>query len=538
MYGLGDESGNAVRQRHLPLVRQAGAKDSLATQDGQVVGFCSPAHRDQFKKAVEHFPMMGTPGMSGMSATMPMMEHAENTLAVPPLVEDRVLLWFCRAVQGYADGSDLHDEAAAKLSDLKAALTNLRNLAILCRLAILGHPHSFARVIDEMHCIAVDFPSGPLDDHEGDGEFCEDEPDNRTQLAAAIDLFAGAAFVCKDDPCRRDRFIIGLIRAIEDVMAFPVTYSAEAAAYVGEGTGELSPAHASIVIGNATRRLIESDQKCAPRVPAEVRLRLRRLARQWMWANPVTAFLAAVSGPKVHRIVHWEDPARDQPDDARVGDPVTLLLACSTEDKREGDAPDDTCGASLQGLGVMFCPHQPAAVVRIVENGLEVRVPERACTGPIAVVQKTPDFAPVRTILGQYVQQYLSELSASVFGYVRMDVWCYPFAFGHPILEIMQAPIDATVAAFTPAGRLTNDKSVAVGDTVAIHYSVNPSGSDTGVPMSVTAPGGVVTPGARPGVLLYRPTAPGNTPVDLAWGNLKVSVPVSVKVAAPGRGTS
>jgi hypothetical protein len=510
-------------------------QDCPATNDGQAVGCCPLAHRDQIKKAVEHFAMMMGP--PGMAASMPMMEHAENTLAVPPLVENRVLQWFCRAVQDCADRSGFHDEAAAKLGDLQAALTNLRNLAILCRLAILGHPQSFARVVDEMHCIAVDFPSDPFEDHEAAGEFCEDEPDDRTQLAAAIDLFAGAAFVCKDDPCRRDRFIIGLVRAIENAMSFPVAYSTEAAAYLGTGTGELAPAHASIVIGNATRRLMESDQKCAPRVPAEVRVRLRRLARQWMRDNPVTAFFAAVSGPKVRRIVHWEDPARTRPDDARVGDPVTLLLDCNTEDRKEGGAPDDTCGASLQGLGVMFCPHQPAAVVRIVENGLEVRVPERACTGPIAVIQKAPDFAPVWTVLGQYVQQYLPELSASVFGYVRMDLWCYPFAFGRPILEIMETPREATVAAFAPTGRLAAGKSVAVGDTVAIHYSVSPAGSDTGVPVSITAPGGVVTPGARPGVLLYRTTAPGNTPVELAWGKLKVSVPISVTAVARGRGT-
>jgi hypothetical protein len=477
---------------------------------------------------------MDTLGISGMAATMPMMEHAENTLAVPPLVENRVLQWFCRAAQNYADGSGIHDEAAEKLGDLQATLTNLRGLAILCRLAILGHPHSFARVIDEMHCIAVDFPTGSLEEDEGEGEFCEDEPDDRTQFAAAIDLFAGAAFVCKDDPCRRDRLIVGLVRAIEDAMAFPVTYAAEAAAFLGE-SGQLAPAHASIVIGNATRRLVDGDRKCAPRLPAEVRGRLRRLARQWMRANPVTAFFAAVAGPRVRRVVHWEGPERERPDDARIGDPVTLLLECGAEGK-EGDAADDAGGANLHGFGVVFCPHQPAAVIRIVENGLQVRVPEGACTGPIAVIKTAPDFAPVWTVLGQFVRQYLPELSASVFGYVRMDLWCYPFAFGRPILEIMRSPRNATAAAFTPTGRLTGDQSVAVGDTVAIHYQVNPAGSDAGVPVRITAAGGVVTPGARPGVLLYRPTAPGNSPVELAWGNLKVSVPVSVTAVAAGRG--
>jgi hypothetical protein len=468
---------------------------------------------------------------SGMSGAMPMMEHPENTLAVPPLVSQQVLDQFCRAVQRYAEGAGCESEAAAKLRDLKAALTGLQNLAMLCRMAIVGMPHAFARVVDEMQCVAVDFPSDPLE--RCDGEFCEDEPDDRTQLVAAVDLFAGAAFISKDDPGRRDRLIIGIVRAIEDAIAFPVTFSAEAAAYLGVPASRLSPAYASVVIANAAQRLIASDQKCVPRPPVEICQRLRRLARQWMRGNPVTAFLDVLSGPKVHRIVHWKDPERGQPDDALVGDAVTLLLARRAGDAA-GEADDDTCGADLRGLGVMFCPHQPAAVVGIVEDGLEVRVPPLACTGPIAVVRSAPDFMPVCKLLAEFAVQYPAEMAASVFARVRMDTWCYPFAFGRPILEVKQMPTDATFAIFAKTGLLARDASVAVGDTVAIHYRVKPPGSEVNAPLSVNAPGGTVTAGARPGLLLYRPTAPGNTPVELSWGKLKVAVPVNVKAATRG----
>ena len=152
-------------------------------------------------------------------------------------------------------------------------------------------------------------------------------------------------------------------------------------------------------------------------------------------------------------------------------------------------------------------------------------------------MQKAPDFEKVWKLLWEYAQLYPVEVSSSIFGLVRMDVWAYPRAFGGPILEIARVPTDASVGAFTSAGPLTNGQSVAVDDTVAIHYRVNPPGSTASAPMSVHAPGGVVTGNGKPGVLLYRPSSPGDIPIELTWGNLKVTIPISVKVAAePGKG--
>src|SRR5271166_3690641 len=187
------------------------------------------------------------PTMPAAAAGMA-MEHAEDNLAVPPLVDDHVLLDFARAVQQCAGALGSGEEAAAALRRMTAKLDNLRGLASLTRLALLGHPHAFARVVDELYCLSVDFPDDPLAPCSHDG-CCPDDPDDRVQLAAAIDLFVGASFVSKDDSDQRDRFIVGLERAIEDAIAFPVVHSHEAAAYLGEDP-TIAPVQASIVVAN------------------------------------------------------------------------------------------------------------------------------------------------------------------------------------------------------------------------------------------------------------------------------------------------
>jgi hypothetical protein len=452
---------------------------------------------------------------SGMPAMPMMMEHAEDTITAAPLVNERVLARFCQAVQEFADRQGSSERAALKIRELKARLSNLRNLASLCRLAILGHPHSWARVADELYCISVDFPDDPIDEH-CCGMEEEDEPDNRVYLAAAVDLFAGAAFVSKDDREQRDRFIIGIVRAIEAAIAFPVTFAPEAAAYVGEGTEAMAPLHAAIVIANATQRLIESDQKCIPKAPASIRMRLECLARKWMQANPVDAFFHAISGPKVECI---------EPDDVRVGDLVTLQLRsrCAEDLSREGYEYSEL----LRRVAVMFCPHQPAEIVSVLENGFQVRVPEGALTGPIAIIRNPPDLGYVHYLLDEYADEYQQEWPFSIFGVVRIDLFCYPEAFGPPRIEIIQVPRTANVGVYTSAGPLGEKQSVGINDTVVIRYRVTPAGSDANAPLSLNAPGGDITQ-KGPGVLVYKPARDGTNPVELTWGDLKVSVPISV----------
>jgi hypothetical protein len=363
---------------------------------------------------------------------MPAMEHPDTTVSALPLVDSRVVLYFCNAVQAYAATTGAAGDVAPRVRTLRARLDNLRDLASLCRLAIVGDPYSFARVVDELACLAVDFPADPLETLADISEAHEDEPDDRVLLGAAVDLFAGATFVSKGKPEQRDRFIVAIVRAIEAAIAFPVTFWLEAATYVGDGDGSVQPLHARLVIANATQRLIDGDAACRPHLPKAIRRRLYCIARAWMRENPVDAFFAAVSGPRVRDIVHWEDPARERPDDARVGDPVTILV--------ERPAGDEDCcsGDPLGGYRVMFSPHAPATVIRTVRDGLEVRVPEGSRTGPIAVLVSAPDFAPVKALIARFTACFPTEWSQSVFASVRMDVWAFPTAFGPPVLEILR----------------------------------------------------------------------------------------------------
>jgi len=150
----------------------------------------------------------------------------------------------------------------------------------------------------------------------------------------------------------------------------------------------------------------------------------------------VTEFYAAIAGPRLERIVHWEDSAAARPDDARIGDRVTLLLQQEHEDPCEMSAG----GTTASDLAVMFCPHQPAQVVRVLDDGLQVYVPEGARTGPVAIVRKDPDFTSTQRLLAQYSEAFPAEWSLSVFSCVRMDLWAFPDGFGPPTLEILDEP--------------------------------------------------------------------------------------------------
>lgn len=363
---------------------------------------------------------------------MPTMEHPDTTVSAPALVNARLVLNFAKAAQAFGDSVGMPDEVASGVRRLRGRLDNLRDLASLCRFAIVGDSYAFVRARDALHCLSVDFSTGEVEPVPGADEPNEDEPDDRVVLGAVVDLLAGASFVSKDCPEQRDRYIAAIVRAVEQAIAFPVTFAAEAATYIYQGDGTMAPLQARLVIANATRRLLDGDQACTPRAPVEIRRRLHCLARMWMQDNPVDAFFAAVSGPQVRDVVHWEDPKRDRPDDARAGDPVTILV--------EHPADDDacTCNDALKDCAVMFCPHAPAPVVRTVRGGLQVRVPAGARTGPIAVLKKTPDFAPVQALIARFTACFAVEWSTSIFATARMDVWAFATAFPPPVLEIMR----------------------------------------------------------------------------------------------------
>jgi hypothetical protein len=288
----------------------------------------------------------------------------------------------------------------------------------------------------------------------------------------------------------------------------------EAASYLGQETKALSKSEVSLVIANATQRLLQNDQKGVPQAPVGVRCRLEGLAQKWMCANPVTKFFDEATEPRLCGILE-----SIQPNQAQVGDLVTLHLR-----------PGARTEAILRDAAVMFCPHQPADVVHMFSHGLQVRVPENALTGPIAIVRKggSPRFACVTGLLKRYADEYPVEWFYSIFSFVPMPRWAYPTAFGGPIIEIKQVPRSVTVTAFTSSGALAEGQPVAVNDTVVLHYRIHPPGSDANAPLRVSAPGGDLVQTAKPGVLIYRPSQHGNTQVEFAWGNLQLRLPVNV----------
>jgi hypothetical protein len=241
--------------------------------------------------------------------------------------------------------------------------------------------------------------------------------------------------VAKDDNERRDRYIVGVVRAVEDAISFPVACASEASTYLDGGTVAQSVTFATIVIANAKQRLLEGDLKCRPRIPEELRVQLYRLAHRWMAKNPVTQFFECISGPRVRHLVHWEDPQKQRPDDAQPGDRVTVLV--------DQDCAENSEDTRLSELAVVFCPHEPAPVVRTVDDGLQVLVPALARTGPVAVIKKAPDLSGVQATLEAYADLYVLSWALSIFGYARIDTWAYPHAFSPPILEIEAGkPID------------------------------------------------------------------------------------------------
>lgn len=472
--------------------------------------------------------MAGAPGIP-MMALMSGMEHAEDTLGVPPLIQPRVLAQFCSAVQLYADGVGLHEKIEQRLQERRMRLENLRSVATLFRLAVLGHPESFERLRDELHCIADDFPSDPL-------ETQADAPNEReavcapAHLSAVLDLLAAASFVSKDDPARRDALTIGVIRAVEDAICYPLAYSQDAATYLREGSGQVSRTHAESVIANATSRLLKDDYGCDPRVPAVPLRLLEGLGQRWMAADPVSELFRALTGPQLTGLLHAIKPKQ-----AQVGATVSLKLDMGCVG--EGDEQQSELERLAEELVVVFCPRQPAKFAVRNRRTLRVEVPPNAHSGPIALVRRgsQDSFKDLEYLLEQYACEYPLAWSYSAFSFIPITRWTYPEAFGPPRIEIAQVPTSALVSAFTSSGLLGEQNAAHVGEPVAIQYQITPAGSDANVPLSITATNGTITHPGQPGMILYTPQATGESSVELTWGTLTESVAIPVEAGSGGQ---
>jgi hypothetical protein len=456
-----------------------------------------------------------TGGMGGM-------EEAVDTVGVPPLVDSRTLAQFCQAVQRYADSTGFHDKAREKIQELLGRLEKIEEVAKLCRLAVLGLPGACERVRDELECVAVDFSADPIvppDDMEAGAEY-----KGPAQFAAALDLLAGAAFVSKGNPAQRDRFIVGVVRAIEDAICYPVTYAPEVAEYLSGGPSTFPTTQVGAVIATATARFLEGDILCDPRLPIRVRARLEHLACKWMRANPVTELFLALTGPK------WEGVLQSiQPRIANVGDEVTLGLRVTCADQ-VCDTNDARTNATPKELKVLFCPRQPASIVWYSGSEMVVRVPLGSRSGPIAVVR---DFGStllrdIVYLLNRYACEYPFEWSYSVFTLIPMWQWAYPVAFGCPHIKIPFVPQTATVTAFSTYGKLEANGTVQVNDFVAIYYQVDPPGSDQQTPVQVTASSGTLSNLGVPGAVGFTPSSPGDVSIKLTWGTLTSTVTLHV----------
>lgn len=478
-----------------------------------------------------------TGGMGGM-------EEAVDTVGVPPLIDGRTLMQFCRAIQKYADSTGFHDKAQEKIQDLLGRLHKLQGLARLCRLAVLGLPGAFEQVRDELKCVAVDFSPDPIVPREECDPDTDGEYKGPVQFAAALDLLAGAAFVSKGDPAQRDRFIVGVVRAIEDAICYPVTYAREAAAYLAVGPSMYATTQLVAVIATATARFLEGDVLCDPRLPIRVQARLECLACKWMRANPVTELFFALTGPR------WDGALHSiQPSYANVGDEITLGLRPSCADQVGAMQSGSTTAATGQGpntqvsstndarattplndLKVLFCPRQPASILQYSDSQMVVKVPSGSRSGPIALVRDfgTTLLGDIIYLLNRYACEYPVEWSYSVFTLIPLWQWAYPVAFGCPYIRIAFVPQAATVTAFSTYGKLDGSSTVQVNDVVAIYYQVDPPGSDQETPVQVTASSGTLSNLGVPGAIGFAPSGPGDVSIKFTWGTLTSTVALHV----------
>ncbi len=460
-----------------------------------------------------------TGGMGGM-------EEATDTIGVPPLVDGRTLTQFCQAIQHYADSTGFHDEAQEKIQELRAKLDKLAALAQMCRFAVLGLPNMCELVRDELECVAVDFPTDPI---VCDAMCCPQEMAGEeaykgpVQFATAFDLLAGAAFVSKGDNKQRDRFVVGVVRAIEDAISFPIAYALEAAEYLSGAVSKFTTAQVAAVIATAGSRFLEGDYACDPRLPKKVRERLERLACKWIKANPVSELFWALTGPR------WDRALQSiQPNSANIGDEVELDLCVSCADPTSDGNRNDL--KSPAGLKVLFCPRQPAQIVRFTGSQIIVKVPAGSRSGPIAVVR---DFGStwlgdIIYLLNRYACEYPVEWSFSVFTAIPMWQWAYPVAFGAPCIKIAFVPQQASVSAFSTYGQLGASDTVQVSDTVTIYYQVDPPGSDQQTPVQVSASSGTISNLGIPGAIGFTPAGPGDVSIKLSWGALTSTIIVHV----------
>jgi hypothetical protein len=226
----------------------------------------------------------------------------------------------------------------------------------------------------------------------------------------------------------------------------------------------------------------------------------------------------ALVGPQLDRIIQAVTP-----DDVKPGDQVVLQLRpdCVASPRVTGPR-DDQQG----GVYALFCPTQMAKVLSQGDGRVEVLVPAYARTGPVALVRK-PSLEDVEYLLSRYACEFPAEWAASLFSFIPMWKWAYPTAFGCPVVEVTQVPVQASVGAWVAAGPVPASGQVELNQPVYIHYEVDPPGSDETVPLLVSAALGP-TVQKSPGMIVYTPAEAGDDAIVLRWGSLTEVLQVHV----------
>jgi len=471
--------------------------------------------------------------------SMNVMEHPKDVIFAPPFLDERILVHCCSAVRAYSRSQGLTSATVSSaLAGVTGRLTYLADLASSCRFAILGWRGALPRVLEQMRCIGREYPPESSEESfESRTEVGMDEPDHRVMLAAAIDLFAGAAFVSKDDPEQLRHFVRSLSRAIEDAIAWPLSFASDSAAYVGDSRAKAVPIDATIGVAASVQRLLDGSCHCRIPAPVRIRERVQALAHAWLRANPVSEFFEALSGPKMHECLTGISPRK-----AKVGDVITLVVprhCLDFSEKREeptktlagAAVPTKLAEAVPNNVVVMFCPHQPATIQGYSEGGLRVVVPPLAQSGPIALCRRPPieELNEITCITQRFQSSYPAEWLLSTMTMIPLHHWSYPQAFQtSPWIEIYQAPINATVAVFDSSGHRAEQKLLIPGDEITVRYHLNPKGRDVKTPLRIETSGGNIGQTGQRNEFVFRPTVRGPGFVKLIWGSYSREISIHV----------
>ncbi len=457
-------------------------------------------------------------------------EHVPDTMYVVPLVDERIVLQFCKAVHLCAEDKGVGKEIEAKLNQIKLRLETIVNLATLSRYALLGEARSLLQFTDEIQCLVHEFPDHKEGSHhthepaaiqhsDGSGHSPEGagNPVTGINLAAATDLFAGATFISKGDPEKMLSYVQAIVQTVEKAVAFPLFFAKEAATYLGEGDEQVTRQHAGIVMSNAVQRLLTDHVDCSPSVPSGFHRYLSYLAEKWVKENLVTTLFDTLK--KALLPVNCFHSALVRPGD---------ILEIEMEKNATSLQADEVI--------VLFTPHQVAKIVSIKQQVIQVEVPRFSQTGPVLVLSKKAEglFKPVEIVENAFKHQYPNEWENSLFSSVPFNKWAYPLFFKDaPVISVTQVPQAVSFQFFNEQGKQIKSDRVPLGQKVTIKYELYPFVSDADADPEIEVMGVKLLPHKKQGELKIFPQKEGPGQIRLKWQDFFFPLNIDVFPLAP-----